>query len=46
VIPEAAVEAAKEYLADRFFWNGPLLDEVARELLEAAAPHTLEGMGE
>jgi acyl-CoA reductase-like NAD-dependent aldehyde dehydrogenase len=41
VIPDEAVEAAAKALGDRFFWNGPLLPEVAREVLEAAAPHLL-----
>jgi hypothetical protein len=40
-ISDEAVEAAAKYLGERFFWNGPLLPEVAREVLEAAAPHLM-----
>ena len=39
VISDEAVEAAAKYLGERFFWNSPLLNEVAREVLDAAAPY-------
>lgn len=41
MISDEAVEAAAKYLSERFFWNGALVNEVAREVLEAAAPHIL-----
>jgi len=37
-ISDEAVEAVAKYLGERFFWDSPLLSEVAREVLDAAAP--------
>jgi hypothetical protein len=40
-ISEDAVDAAEKYLAERFKWNGALLRETAREVVEATAPHLM-----